>query len=329
MIEIDGSAGGGQIVRTAVALSALLDKAVHIRNIRLKRPEPGLKVQHISSITGVAKLCDAEVSGLELGSKEITFIPHEIKSRRIAVRIPTAGSIGLVLQALLPAAVCSGKAIGIHISGGATSGKWSPPVLYMRDVLLKILERFGADASIEIAKHGFYPKGGADVYIRLSPSSIRPIHLTKPGELRCISGTCIASKHLEKAKVAERIKMSAMKKLQPDVEKKIKVDYVETLSPGVFALLCAEYENTVIGADMVGELGLRSEVIGERVAGILMGRMGYAMDEHAADNIIPFLCLAGGEIKIPAETEHIKTNLETCRHFGIDIKHEGERIWVK
>ena len=150
MIDIDGSMGGGQIVRTSVALAALLDKQVHLRNIRQKRPKPGLKAQHISAIQGIAKLCDAEVTGLELGSKEIVFSPHKIRSQDIRIKIPTAGSIGLVLQALMPAAMFSGERVGIQITGGATSGKWSPPVLYMKDVLLKILEPFGARMKISV-----------------------------------------------------------------------------------------------------------------------------------------------------------------------------------
>jgi RNA 3'-terminal phosphate cyclase (ATP)/RNA 3'-terminal phosphate cyclase (GTP) len=329
MIKIDGSIGGGQILRTSVALSALLNKPVHLVNVRQKRPKPGLKAQHISSIQGVAKLCDAEVTGLELGSKEVTFVPHRIKSKKINIRIPTAGSIGLVLQALLPAAIFSGETISVHISGGATSGKWSPPVLYMRDVLMKILERFGAKVTIEIAKHGFYPKGGADVFVKVSPSRMKRISLIEPGQLKSIYGTCIASEHLQKAKVVERVKRSAMKQLPADVDVKFRTDYVSTYSAGVFVLLCAEYENTVIGADVIGERGVRSEIVGQKVAELLKSRMGNVLDPHAADNLIPFLCLAGGEIRIPKETEHIKTNIQTCRCFGIGLHHEGDRIWAK
>jgi RNA 3'-terminal phosphate cyclase len=199
----------------------------------------------------------------------------------------------------------------------------------MRDVLLKILERFGADVRIEIAKHGFYPKGGADVSVTFNTSRMKRIYLLEPGELKTIYGTCIASKHLQQAKVAERVKRSAMKQLPADADVKFKADYANTHSAGVFVLLCAEYENTVIGADIIGERGVRSEIVGQRAAELLKGRMGAVLDPHAADNLIPFLCLAGGEIRIPKETEHIKTNIQTCRYFGIELNHKGDRIWVK
>jgi RNA 3'-phosphate cyclase len=326
MIEIDGGIGGGQVLRSSLALSSLLGKPFMIKNIRQKRPSPGLKTQHITAVEAVAKLCDAEVDGLSFGSKELSFTPGEITSKSINLNIPTAGSIGLVLQAILPAAVFSEKRIDIHITGGGTSGKWSPPVPYMEDVLCKILSKFGADLGIETIKHGFYPKGGAEVKIRVNPKKINEINLVEQGDLIGIHGVCICSEHLQQARVAERIKISAMKYLE---DAKIKTEYVKTLSPGVFAMLCAEFENTVIGADIVGERGISSENVGKQVADLLKSRMKYVLDEHAADNLIPFICVAGGRIKIPRETEHIKTNIQTCRYFGIDIKERGDMVWIK
>lgn len=326
MINIDGSIGGGQVLRSSLALSALLGKPFKISDIRQKRPNPGLKAQHMTAVEAVAKLCDAEVRGLSLGSKDLSFIPGKIESKTIKISIPTAGSIGLVLQAILPAAIFSGKEIDVKISGGGTAGKWSPPVHYIDHVLLGILSRFGADVDIEILKHGFYPKGGADVNVKIRSSEIKEIQLVEKGELIGVKGICIASEDLKQARVSERIKLSAMKQFD---DAKIRSEYVNSPSTGVFALLYAEYENTVIGADILGERGVTSEKVGENVANLLKSRMEYVLDEHAVDNLIPFICVAGGKIKIPYETEHIKTNIQTCKNFGIFIEEEGDMIWTK
>lgn len=326
MIEVDGSIGGGQVLRSSVALSALLEKPFRITNIRQNRPKPGLKAQHISAVQAVARLCDADVSGLVLGSKELTFVPKKIGARSIKVNIPTAGSVGLVLQALLPAAIFSGKRIDVRITGGGTSGKWAPPVLFMEDVLLGILSRFGVKADINIRKHGFYPKGGADVQVHVSPSKINEIELIDRGGLVGTHGICVASNHLRRARVAERIKLSVMKQFD-DI--KMKAEYVNSLSPGAFVLLYAEFENSIIGADMIGERGVPSETVGKNAVELLKSRMNHVIDEHIADTIIPFLCIAGGKIKIPGETEHIKTNIETCRKFNVDIKKEDDLVWTE
>jgi RNA 3'-terminal phosphate cyclase (ATP) len=143
-IEIDGSfgEGGGQIVRTAVALSAVTGKAVKINNIRAKRPNPGLSWQHITAIDAVRKLCNASIYGLKKGSPTLEFKPYSLKGGSFKFDVGTAGSITLVLQAcLLPALFCD-RTTEITITGG-TDVAWSPPIDYFRFVFLNLLKKNG------------------------------------------------------------------------------------------------------------------------------------------------------------------------------------------
>ena len=156
LILIDGSQAGGQLVRTACAMSAITRKPFKIINIRGARSPPGLKVQHMEGIKSIVELCNAETKGLELNSKELEFYPKELEAKDLKIKISTAGSIGLVLQAVLLVTSQLNKSIKIEIDGGATWGKWAPPVLYLEKVLFQLI---GEDSKIKILRNGFYLKG--------------------------------------------------------------------------------------------------------------------------------------------------------------------------
>lgn len=312
MIEIDGSAGG-QVLRSSVALSALLGKPIKVVNVRSQRDQPGLKEQHLAAVMAVASACGAEVSGGEVGSRTVGFVPGEISRGRVRVRIGSSGSIGLVMQALLPVYIVSGKASSIEINGGGTAGKWSPPVDYMEMVLLEILRMFGADVKVNVLKHGFYPKGGADVQVNVGCSKMEKIDIVETGKLIGIDGVSVASRELSEARVAERQKTAALKVLE---DAKVRTNYVSTLSTGSYVVLRAVYEKTVVGADFLGERGLRSEEVGKSCAELLKSHFNCAVDPHAADNMIPYVALLGGKFRCGWETEHIKSNMKTCSEFG-------------
>lgn len=319
MIEIDGSygSGGGQILRTAVGLSAFTLIPCKIYNIRAKRGNPGLREQHLQAISSIKELCDAEAKGLEIGSTNIEFYPKEIKKNNLNVKIGTAGSVGLVLQALLIPAMKL-KELTIKINGGGTWGKWAPPTEYIKQVLAKLLLPYGFFIDVSILKEGFYPKGGAEVKVTIKTSNFKPFDLTEKKKILSIKGLSIASLSLKQKKVAERQRDSVISILHPyfKIMPQIDVRYVDSLSVGSGLLCYIVTENSVIGADSLGELGKRSEDIGKEVAqNLIQEYENGVVDSHMADQILPFLALAGGKIQVSKITEHCKTNAYIIEKF--------------
>ncbi len=322
MIEIDGSVGeaGGQIVRTSIALSAVTQQPCRIFNIRKGRPQPGLKHQHLEAIKAVAALCDADAVGLEIGSTEIEFVPKKIKSGEIQVKIPTAGSIGLVLQSMMIAALHAEGPVTIKFSGGATHGKWAPPLNYTKNVLLPLLNKMGYQARINIKKYGYYPAGGAVAEAEIFPKKLIPLNLAERGKFVRISGISHASKSLSQAKVAERQKNAAVKELMAntDIASEINVLYLDTASPGSGIELEAVSEQSVIGASALGEKSKPAEKVGEEAAKQLLAEIASAaaVDEYAEDQLLPYMALAPpSRIRVPKITSHTRTNIWVIEKF--------------
>jgi RNA 3'-phosphate cyclase len=208
IIEIDGAylEGGGQTLRTAVALSAVTKKPCRVFNIRKSRPKPGLSPQHLLGIQTLAKLSNAKLEGDFLGSEEIKFYPGEIYGglTSIDVKIETAGSITLVLQTLIPPSLFASEPVKIIFDGGATDTFFSPTIDHFQYVFLKILEKIGIKVEINILRRGYYPEGGARVEVRIFPSRLKSLNLTERGEFKKILAISSASEFLKDKKVAER-----------------------------------------------------------------------------------------------------------------------------
>ncbi|MCK4808196.1 MAG: RNA 3'-terminal phosphate cyclase [Candidatus Aenigmarchaeota archaeon] len=342
IVVVDGShgEGGGQVIRTSVALSALTGKPVRITNIRAKRCTSGLRAQHVSGVDAVAQMCNAEVKGASVGSEKIDFFPENIETKHLSVKISTAGSIGLVLQALLIPAMHIKDRIEIDICGGATFGKWSPPLLYTKHVLFPILLKMGYRAEMEIVKHGHYPKGGAEVKVVIHPLlKLKGIDLSESGKLLKICGIAHSSGQLRKAQVSEREAESAKVLLleKYDVPVEIEACYSDTESVGTSIVLWAEFENTVMGADCLGAVGVKAEKVGVLAAEQLSGYIdsGASVDEYMTDQLPPYIAFASGpsSYTAPSFTGHAKTNIDVVgkfldRKFDVDEKDGIVKISV-
>ena len=346
MITLDGShqEGGGALVRTALALSALTGKEFRVTNIRSGRKEPGLKAQHLTAIKALKEICDAETNEIQLGSTELWFKPGKVRKGIYNIEIGTAGSITLLLQALiLPSLFASGK-VTLNITGG-TCGKWQASVDYLQNLLIPYLHRFVEKIKLKILKRGYYPKGGGEISLEISPrfklkdfngldSLLEELQLKSPkielleqGVLEQIRGVVNVSSELEDKDVGERIKNSAAGSLKDyEVPINIRVEYAKSASIGGEILLWAifsksgkvDYDNPVmLGGESLVEKGKSSEDIGKEAAERLRKQIenGSAVDHHLADQLIQFMSLLPGS-KIKGEvSKHAHTNIYVAEKF--------------
>ena len=321
MIEIDGSYGeaGGQILRTSVALSAATGVPCRIHSIRSKRPNPGLRPQHLVGLRAAARMCEAEVEGDEVGSSEVTFRPGTVRPGSYRVDVGTAGAVTLVLQTLLPVTLRAGGEVQFDLTGG-TCVAWSPTVGYFRDVLCWYLAQLGIKVDVEVVRHGFYPKGGGRVKAKVSPGKLGRVKFVERGELEGIYAESIASEGLRKAGVAER-QAEAFLRVFPEAE--VKLHYVESKSPGSCLHAWARYEGGVLGGDALGERGKRAEQVGREAAELLRAQVESEapLDEWMADQILPFMAFSAldhgerMEVRASRVTEHARTNIWVVERF--------------
>jgi RNA 3'-terminal phosphate cyclase (ATP)/RNA 3'-terminal phosphate cyclase (GTP) len=322
MIKVDGSylEGGGQILRTAISLSAISQEPCHVFNIRKKRKKPGLKAQHLLGARALAELCKGRLEGDFINSEEIKFYPGQDYRERISINIPTAGSIALVLQTLISPSLFSRKPIEITFNGGATDTFFSPTIDHFQYCLLEILRGMGIRTEINILKRGYYPEGGAEVKTTIYPGKPKPINLLERGQLKEILIFSGASEFLKEKKVAER-QVFGVKEVLGKLKLPLKerVGYYSTKCPGSQICLVAKFTNTIIGTDNLGKLGKRAEDVGKEAALALLNeqKSGACLDKRLADQILPFVALASGQSKVTVSeiTNHCKANVWVIEKF--------------
>lgn len=184
MITIDGSQGegGGQVLRTALALSMITHTPFRIEHIRARRQRPGLLRQHLTCVTAAEKISAAKVTGAELGSKAVTFVPGPIRGGNYTFAIGTAGSTTLVFQTVLPALLYADAPARLTLSGG-THNPFAPTFDYLDRVFCPLLARMGAAVTLTLHKPGFYPAGGGVWAAAIAPARLEPLVLEDAGPL--------------------------------------------------------------------------------------------------------------------------------------------------
>ena len=319
MIEIDGSqkSGSGTILRLSVALAAILGKPLHIYNIRQNRPQPGLRPQHLEAVLTAAKLCNAEVRGAELNSRELWFTPRKIKGGKIEAEIGTAGSIPMLLMTVLPICAFAENTVHLRVSKGGTDVQHSPTINYMRFVFLPTLRRMGLNAALTVQKYGYYPKGMGEVTLTVEPcTTLKPILLESFGKIKAVKGISVCT-FLADRRVAERQAKAANQYLRErgyTADIQIVNDKSNPMQKGSSIVLWAETDTSVIiGADAIGEIRKTSETVGKEAAEKLVTELSTkpTVDIHLADMLIPYAALAKGKSAFLSRTisEHLETNI--------------------
>ncbi len=323
MIVVDGSIGegGGQILRFAIGLAAAIKKPIKVINIRAGRKNPGIQHQHLTAVKAVATLSNAYIEGCYIGSTQLIFKPQELVGGRHTFDVGTAGSITLVLQALTPLLPLLPQRTYIELRGG-TDVPWSPPIDYIRYVFIPIARRFGFKMSLELIRRGHYPRGGGIVRVEVEPENLKSVELIERGMLKAIGGVSHAVKLPRH--VAERQAKAAKETL---LQHKINVPIdvvIESynpekdphLGPGSGVTLYAEFDESIIGADALGEKGKPAETVGREAAEKLIDEInsGATLDSHMGDMLIAIACLAEGKTRYTTSklTTHIETALKVA-----------------
>ncbi|WP_137289003.1 RNA 3'-terminal phosphate cyclase [Natronorubrum halophilum] len=357
--ELDGANAGGQYLRSALTLSVLENEPVRIENVRGNRSTPGLRHQHLAVLETMAGLCDADVEGAELGSETIEFDPSlessegatgwsgrgrgRLAGGTYAVDIGTAGSVTLLFDALLPLASVLESRLSVTATGG-TDVAWSPPLEYVRRVKLPLLRRFGLTATCEVDRRGFYPDGGGRATLHLAPSELESIDLVERGPLHGVRLYSTESASLADSDVAFRQAEGALERLALERDETGResgaalevIERCETTaaspSPGSAIVLRLDHGTGVAGFSALGERGKPAERVGEEAAAAanrFLDRGGGderspPVDRHMADQLLVFLALAGGRVRIPAVTDHVVASRALLAEFGATIALETE-----
>lgn len=333
MLDIDGSTGGGQVLRSALALAVIDDQPVRISGIRANRPTPGLKSQHLAVVETLADISNASVDGAEQGGDTTEFAPGNPTGGHVSTDIGTAGSISLLFDAVLGLAVRLDDPLAVTATGG-TEVKWSPPLLSHQRTKLSRCRQFGLHAAIDRHRTGFYPAGGGRATLHLAPASLSRLSLDERGALRGARIYSLESADLADTEVARRQAETARDSL---AEHGMNVRATETRSAvaestGSALVVELEYDNSRASFDALGERGRPAEeVAGAVVTDALDFHDSSAVvDRHLADQLLLFLALAGGDMQISKLTDHVEAHLSLLETFGygLSVDHVGDAVRI-
>lgn len=333
MIVIDGSfgEGGGQILRTSLALSLITGQPFRIENIRAGRKRPGLLRQHLTSVLAATTVSEANVEGATPESTSLTFIPGTLRAGNYSFAVGTAGSTTLVLQTVLVPLLVAGGRSTIEIEGG-THNPAAPPFDFLLRSYLPILERLGAKVEAELIRPGFYPAGGGCVRLSVeSAGSLGRLELLSRGETRSRLARAVVANlpysiaEREIAVVGEKLGWSG-DSLQAHTMN-------GSIGPGNVLSIFIECEHVTEVCTAFGERGVRAEAVAEKAIGEARGYLAStaAVGEHLADQLLlPLAVGAGGVFTTVPPSLHTKTNAEVIRRFTaqpIEVVKEEDRVF--
>lgn len=334
-LVLDGSSGegGGQILRTSLALSMITGQPVRLENIRANRSRPGLQRQHLAAVFAAAKVSKAMLDGAHLGSTELWFQPGRILHDEYEFDIGTAGSTTLVLQAVLPALWLADGGSWVRVVGG-THNEFAPPFEFFARSFLPVAARLGARAEATLVRPGYYPEGGGEIELRVEPvERWERLDLLERGELKRVSATAVVS-HLA-AHIAQRELHVVGQRLQLKPAALTAQRRDESEGPGNFVFVAVESEHVTEIATGFGRKGLPAEDVAAMAAADAKRYLDTTapVGEHLADQLLlPLAIGAGGAFVTLEPTSHLRTNIETIQAFlprvRIDVVQLDESRWL-
>jgi RNA 3'-terminal phosphate cyclase (ATP) len=334
-VTIDGryGEGGGQILRSALTLSALSGLPVYIDHIRSNRKRPGLRPQHLIAVNALAEITGAAVSGAGIDSTELLFEPKGVRGGHYRFHIGTAGSTGLVLQAMIPALLFGNAPSYIQITGG-THVPWSPSFHYLYNVFLPALQRMGGDVNLEILRWGWHPKGGGKVEASVQPAQgLRAITILHRGNLlglHVLSAVSNLPLH-----IAERQRDQALTRLRRfRPASQTSIEQAPSPGQGTILFVAAQFEGSTAGFSSLGKRGKRAEAVADDACRDFTAFLDSpgAIDLHLADQLVLYMALARGRSSFVTEriTDHLLTNIWVIERFlPVSFDIERNTGWVE
>ncbi|HVK19012.1 MAG TPA: RNA 3'-terminal phosphate cyclase [Fimbriiglobus sp.] len=333
MIVLDGShgEGGGQILRSALALSILTGRPFKLVNVRANRKPPGLRPQHVMSVRAAGDICQARYKGSSVGSSTLDFEPGEVKAGKYHFSIGTAGATGLVLHTVyLPLALRGGADSELTITGG-THVSTSPCYHYNATTWAGYLKRMGIEVELEMVRPGFYPRGGGEIRATIRPCSrVRGLRITDCPELTTAGGFSAVAGLVERQQdIARRQARRLYYRLkQEEIESQIPDEYWPG-GPGTVVGCLFRQAPVPSLFFAVGERGRPAEAVADDAAdqAVAFRAAKAPVDPHAADQIVLPLALSqdASEYRTSEVTRHLTTNIDVIRKFlDRDISCDGE-----
>jgi RNA 3'-terminal phosphate cyclase (ATP) len=324
-VTIDGSEGegGGQVLRSALALSMATERPFEIHRIRENRKRPGLLRQHLTCVSAASAISNASVRGAALGSRTLRFAPSRTRSGGHAFSIGSAGSAALVVQAVLPAVLAAGETVELTVEGG-THNPFAPPYPFLARSFLPVLDRLGYRAEVRLERHGFYPVGQGRLRANLLPGKHRaPLTLVETGELRALRAMAIVARlprGIADRELAVVRETAGWEKARTEV-----LEVTDSAGPGNALVLEIEHANVTEVVTGFGKKGVRAEEVARRALreARRYRAAGAPVGEHLADQLLlPMALGPGGTFRTGRLSSHFTTNVRTLELFL------GERVAV-
>jgi len=327
MIVIDGSEGegGGQVVRNACALSLITGTPVRIDNVRAKRSKPGLMRQHVTAVQAACTIAGAECEGLTVGSASILFRPGSVVPGEYRFAVGTAGSTGLVLQTVLMPLLLAGAPSRLVLEGG-THNMLAPPFEFVAKTFLPIVNRMGAEVTMRLVRHGFFPRGGGRIEVDIVPAPLQPIACTDRGAM-IDRGACALFAALP-FNIAEREIAVVRQELGWTERECVVRELPEDQGPGNILLLSAAFENVAEVFSGFGQLGVPAERVAKTTVGRIRGYLAgpaFAGPYLADQLLLPFALAGEGAFTTVKPSQHSLTAATIIERFlGRRCVFEGQ-----